>query len=790
MNLPFFGGNNQDKDLVSREIAIIRISPTMIQIAICMIDGFGKTRLLTVSEFGEWDGSSDDSLVKQSDQLLTQAINLLPDGVSEPEMVLFGISSVWVEDGKPKSKYKEWMKLLASDLDLKPIGYAITTDAVINFLNQQESAPVTAVVVTLESGMLEVSLVYQGKVQQVELLEESTSILHQLKIAIKRFPETQLPARLILYDGGKDLNFVYGELNNVNWEESQWGFLHLPKIDLLPSDVPIKGLVTAAGQALGSEVDFVESGLLVSKKNKGESVETKNEKNVQFDKDSVDDEDIDADREVDRDTDRDADRDGEDDYVEEQPVESLNVETNDFISPVDGFVLGKDILEIDNLEDVQTSEKKNHEKVQVPSVSKKVKVSVDEIPVKNVSHEKVRTRRRGSFRFPWKFVLSLFVVFGLVVGGGYVWLNNLHAKVLLLVDTDPLTNEFMLTVDPNVQTANLEDGVLPGENLSVVVSGAKSITTTGEVLTGEKATGEITIYNDTEADKSLEAGTVVTVDGQDLEFSLNDDVQIASKTVDLSSDTPFKPGKATVKVTALKIGAEYNVESNSLFSIGNYTSASLLGKNSEAFTGGSSRQVQAVSKTDVDNLSKQLTEELEKQAIDSLKSQLEQGQSLIESSVTSEIIDQQYDQKVGDQANKLSLNMKLKFSGVVYSKGALDEQVKAELLNRVPNNKVLSGDLNYKFELQNQNTEDTVKDTYVFKVITQSSLLPKLNPENIKAKIKGKRPQLVNDYLDSLPSVNQVRYELTPNLPNFLDFLVRYPFDVSAIDVQVVSEDK
>lgn len=359
------------------------------------------------------------------------------------------------------------------------------------------------------------------------------------------------------------------------------------------------------------------------------------------------------------------------------------------------------------------------------------------------------------------------------------------AHLTLMVSPQLLENQFTITIDPQAQQSDLEAGRLPGKVLSAEITSAKSISTTGKETVGDKATGEVTLFNDTDVSKTLDSGTTITA-ANELAFTLDDQVQIASKSVDLASDQPFKAGTAKSKVTAKAIGAEYNLPANTSFAVANFSQSSLLAKNEAAFSGGSSREVQAVSQADQDQLLSELQAELETKALEKLNQQIPEGFQLINSSVSTQVADQKFDHQVGDTADALSLNLTLKFTAIAYSQTEFDQLVKQQLASRVPMDKQLSDVISTDFKLQDDQTEGV----YRFDVVSKSYLLPQLKPENIQAKIKGKRPEAVKDYLFSLPSVSQVKTVINPQLPSFLNFITRFPFDPAKIQIEIVPEEK
>ena len=796
MKLPFFGKKFNKTENLSEVFAVVRITPSTVQTALCNVEGDGRTSLVSSSEFLEWagadvDSNKDDDLLEMVDQGLAQVMPFLPEEIDEPSKVLFGIPAKWVENGLPLAKYKELLKKVASELDLKAMGFAVTSEAVINFLNKEEAASVTGLVVTVDKDWVEVSLTFNGKVQQVEVAGREKNLVDSLRQLIAKLPATQLPARILVFDGGEDLSTTREELANFDWVEANLGFLHIPKIDLLPNDAPIKSLVLAAGQALGRNIHMVGSW------NQRELVKGTEPTEAMGDSEEVEN----IGQEI-------PEKPNIEDLSQAIEGELVRAENNgegemEVDVPIEGFVMGEDIKEVGERE---TEERRNPDAVRngagvetpMPSGTGQAEEQSNLRPVgivaesnlnQNMKMNEQKIRRQWfkgwKFRLPWKWMIVGILVVGLMGGGLYALYASTTAEVTIVVKPEPLENELSVVVDANAAETDVENGRLPGKVLGAVAEGAKSKGTSGKKTVGENASGEVTIFNDTDAIRTLDAGTVLTSDGKGLKFTLDQQVQVASKSVDLAGDSPFKPGVAKGAVTADEIGAEHNLDANSTFTVANLSQSSILARNESAFSGGSSREIQAVAEADLISLSDELNSELESQALEKLKGQLGEGQELIESSVTSEVVDENFDYDAGDEADSLSLEMELRFAGVAYSKQEFDRLIADQMSSRVPINKELSDVVSTDFQLQENDDENE----FVFRVVTKSYLLPKLSPENIKDKIAGKRPSVAKDYLLSLPSVSRIRNELKPNLPDFLEFLSRFPWSQEKIEVKVVVEE-
>ncbi|KXK11736.1 MAG: hypothetical protein UZ22_OP11002000297 [Microgenomates bacterium OLB23] len=104
------------------------------------------------------------------------------------------------------------------------------------------------------------------------------------------------------------------------------------------------------------------------------------------------------------------------------------------------------------------------------------------------------------------------------------------------------------------------------EKKTEVIETEASVATTGTKEIGEKATGEVTIFNATESDKTFKKGTKLIASGS-RSFILDSDVTVkaAEKTVTSSGDILTTTSKEKANITAEDIGTDYNLAKDTKF---------------------------------------------------------------------------------------------------------------------------------------------------------------------------------------------------------------------------------
>ncbi len=308
------------------------------------------------------------------------------------------------------------------------------------------------------------------------------------------------------------------------------------------------------------------------------------------------------------------------------------------------------------------------------------------------------------------------------------------------------------------------DKDIKGKNIDVSVSGEKTKTTTGIKMVGEKAKGSVKLQNGTTFPINLPAGSIL-VSSTDLKF-----ITVKSSSIS-GALSPSTPGTTTVDVEAGTIGSEYNLAKDEVFKVGNYPKAEFDGTSTDSFSGGSSRQISAVSQEDRESLLDDLTKELMDNAKLKLNEMISFEDYLVESSLTTDTTSEDFSNKVGDEASSIKLSLTLNVSGLNVLKSDLASISKEKLNDKVPSGFVLKDDqLAYEF-IANDNND--------FDVRLIANLLPSIDPNEVAKKIAGKYPELAEDYLSNMAGFARAEFRLKPYLPGKLGTLPHVPKNIT-----------
>ncbi len=344
------------------------------------------------------------------------------------------------------------------------------------------------------------------------------------------------------------------------------------------------------------------------------------------------------------------------------------------------------------------------------------------------------------------------------------------ASVALYLEPQVVNQELELTLDPQASSVAAGSATLPVQLAEKTVSGSKTAPATGTKTIGDPAKGGVTLYNKTASTKTFPSGTVF-LGPEQLAFTLDEETTVASRSAEEDSEgvITITPGKADAKITASNIGPESNLASDSRLSFKQFSEDDYYAKTS-GLSGGTAREVKAVSEADRDQLETVLTNDLIDQAKNELKNSLGQDQVVIESKEKLSLADKSFSAAEGEVADELTLDGQLDYQGVVYRQAELDLLLKEAIKTKIPENFVISEFSGLEL---GKVSDMTLPISY------EAKLLPRLDFNEIKKNLKGRYPDKVEEYLVSLPQFVSADIQIRPNLPKALKTLPRVTKNIS-----------
>lgn len=644
-----------------------------------------QTQVVSVGSPVNWKDPDLTSLISAIDTTVSEASDRVDEGGKILiNKVILGLPASWIKDDKIESEKMTWVRQISEKLKLTPVGFVVTFEAVIRFVQHKEGVPLTAITLGFWPNVLEMSLVRLGKIEGSVTVSRSQNLTDDVVEGLSRFPAVDmLPSRMLLYDSGIDLEEVKQLLLSYPWlsPSRKFGFLHFPKVEILPADFTIRAVALSGGTEVAVSLGMLEK---VSQ------------------------------------------------------TETLPATAADF-----GFTP----------EDI-------HNKPVVEVVESEVEKPKFVLPKFSLPHPNIHFHfPQFSFKFKWgiNLVIVLFVLIGLFV---VVWAVP-KAKVNLEFQTTSINHTFLAE--------------LATQNVEASASEELSASTTGTKIIGDKAVGSVSISNALDIPKNFPAGTTI-YSPSGLKFILDSDVAVASAS---GSSDNLVVGKATVKITAAKVGTESNLLAGTIFRIGTFAVTQISAKNDIAFSGGSSREVKAVAKSDIETLRAQVLDKAKANAKQQLLDKTA-SQKLILDSITSQTASEDLDHKIGDSADTINLKLTVRTKGVVINQSDLAKVTAAEINPIVP-----SGFTVQLIETSNLSIKKTTPDSSQISISATARTVPQIDNQIIVKTIAGKSLEKAREYLQTLPGIVKIDFQISPAIPVITS---RLPFRPSRIEVSICPE--
>lgn len=687
------------------------------------------------------EDDTEEELLEVIDRAVSTAEkNLPPDAQSHK--TIFGVKHNWIIEGKIKPEYLAKLKKVSDELDFKPMGFLVIPEAIAHLLQKEEGAPLSAILTEIGTKTVTLSVIRAGKIVETKSAPIGPSIVLSVEDLLKHFSETEtLPPRIILFDGGKEE--LAQKFMSHKWSKDL-PFLHIPQVMNLPTNFDARAVLNGAATQMG--FDILEGSLAkAAKQDSGqidglsEAVEGESDKTL-------------------------AEAASEFGFVEDDVSKKDKPRTAQPIdeTPKTNIAIADQLREIPEEVKLKGAETKSFP-INASFISAGILGFMKKINIGSL------LRGAGNSR---KKLLIGIIPIALILLILYLYFFARSATLTLDIK-GKVTDETAGVTFSQSEETNASDNVISAQFISVSEDGKKSTGTTGKKEIGDKAKGTVTIFNSGSTGATIPTGTVLTSSSNDLKFITDKAVTVASSSGDIFSGTD--PGKADVTVTAEKFGTNYNLPSNTKFSVEG--SSSIAAKNDKPFAGGTKKEVKVVAKKDQDKLVSNLQKQLETDAKDDIKKEAEGGAQVLPNFISVEFEKKSFSKDIDDEANEVSLTATITYKGVSYKNQDILAFAKDKL-----------EDSNGNLEVDEQSIETSATDLKEkgdgasAKLKIKARLVPKLDEKELAKEISGKSRSDAIQRLNEINEVSGVDIKIFPPIPLLPD---RLPFSSGKIKIVI-----
>lgn len=689
------------------------------------------------------------------------------EGISK---VLFSLPESWVDSADIKTEYKHVLKQMTQKLDLQPVGFVVTLEALFHYIFQYKTSSVRTLFLNIGSSECSLYVCEHGKILQKEQFGRSEQFVDDVIEGVSRLKVRPMPAEMYFFSFDLTLDqleeYKQAFLQH-DWEKDEL-FSHLPTIDVLTRSAMVEAACMTGGSEtlhLNGSKDKEDTPPLPTHESVAQLVEAEEQSSA---------------------VDEVLEEDGGDDAADTDETVQKKPKMFSFGIPISPKAHAEQSPETESeTEEEGTAEEAVEFAIEeadgqetAPKGKKSFKFSFPKFtffsfkkkPKQEAeNHSENSTLAQFSAKKKKKMV-TIAVGVGLIAllasfAGVAAWINGQRtAEVHITLKTVPVSTDAVINLDPKISQTDNVNKILKVKVVNKEVKDTQETSTTGSKIVGEKAKGSIIILNKTTSLKTFPKGTEVKSGAK--VFLTDEDATVASASTKETGDgQTMEYGKKEVAITAKDIGADYNIDKDGEFLIANFSKDTYAGRNEKALSGGSSHEVQAVAKEDMQKLSSSLKKSLIEQAEKDLKSSIPEGEYLVLSG-KSKVLSEEYSAKLADETNTLKLTMSLSVEGYTYRSEDLGPIAKDQLLSLVPDGGVLLED---KIDiLSKENEEASDSATLSLDATLSSSYVPPTSSDQWIEEIAGKTVEQAKHLLSEKSEIKSVEVELQPALAKLL----------------------
>src|SRR3989344_3111387 len=482
MNLPFINNKEPQKNF----FLSLLIKPYKVG-AILFEEINSKLFILSTNEVETDGGTSEispEALLNFSDKVISSVEGSLPEGANV-EKAIFSVPYAWIEEGKIKREHLLKLKKICEDLGLIPIGYLASIEAIIHSLQKTEGAPISAIFIEHAASSVIIYLVRASKILEVHSSDEQKNILETIEALLKRIEKVEvLPSKIIILDY-KDEDAIQQQLLSHQWPKDI-PFLHLPQVMLLEKG--FENEATVNGVAAQMELEVLQEERLGNDDTQaiGEVLEETNATDLGF--------------------------------IKEQDIATQKIEIEEDIEkPMETDADGNKLEDGDHMpseKNVSYFRKNDEEAIEEPTIKKKYNLSflvsqlssiAKKIKFPNIFSSGVPPNLPTNTMKAKAIIVAVAILAGVLATSFFYYNFILRADIAVFADKKGVDRGSDVIFAQGSSSANSINVELVEEE----VKGNDSHNSTGKKETGDKATGEITIFNKTDNRKTFSKGTIL-----------------------------------------------------------------------------------------------------------------------------------------------------------------------------------------------------------------------------------------------------------------------------------------
>ncbi len=340
-------------------------------------------------------------------------------------------------------------------------------------------------------------------------------------------------------------------------------------------------------------------------------------------------------------------------------------------------------------------------------------------------------------------IIVIVLVFLLVVPTTDITVTTQAQKVNL--DTT-------ITLDTKQTEVDTINNIIPAQQINIDEELTQEERATGEVNNGQRATGVITVYNQSASDLPL-VGNSRFASSQGLIYRTTSSVNVPAG------------GTANVNVAADFIGSKGNIGADKFTLPALPGLESLIyGQSNATFSGGTDEITYVITENDLQYSLEEIKNKIYEKAINDLKTKLPSDRKYISLSPDQITVTINPDHQVGDQVETFNLVAKSTVPFMIYQDKDLISLIKNHLSKNMSKTRTVTDDQYQNYNQQVLNT-DVAAGHATVNITSSAQTTPAYNLEKIKKDLVGKSEEEVKAYFlsDQYREIQQIDIHFWPD---------------------------
>jgi hypothetical protein len=331
-----------------------------------------------------------------------------------------------------------------------------------------------------------------------------------------------------------------------------------------------------------------------------------------------------------------------------------------------------------------------------------------------------------------------------------IYVSFSKAEIKIIPKKEIVTINYEVKVEPNKDLDLTQLQNINGQLIQTELKETQKITDIALKTVDDKARGTVIIYNKLGHSQPLLPRTQLLSDSGIL-FRTDQRVVVPGH------------GQVEVEITADQPGAQGNIEPThfTIVKIWAHWQDSIYAESTSPTTGGT-KEVKVVTQEEIDKAEKTVTADLYQRGLKNLKSQLNEGETLLEKAIKQEILESEASVKPDTQTDEFNMKIKLKLTAAIFDEKTLIDLGIAKTKKKISASKefVRYNEENLSCEIIEYNVDERwVK----IKVHLESETISKLGNQVFdKDKLVGRSKEEVERYYKSLPEIESITVLFSP----------------------------